>query len=55
MLELARPRPETPYYAMISDTLQGEFSAAITGIRSPDDALHRAQLLIDHIMGEARR
>jgi multiple sugar transport system substrate-binding protein len=53
MLELARPRPKTPYYAMISDTLQGEFSAAITGIRTPDVALRRAQHLVDHIMGEA--
>jgi multiple sugar transport system substrate-binding protein len=55
MLELARPRPTTPYYAMISDTLQGEFSAAITGIRAPGDALSRAQALVDHITGEDRR
>jgi multiple sugar transport system substrate-binding protein len=55
MLELARPRPTTPYYAMISDTLQGEFSAAVTGIRTPTDALKRAQTLVDHIMGEERR
>jgi multiple sugar transport system substrate-binding protein len=55
MLELARPRPTTPYYAMISDTLQGEFSAAVTGIRTPADALHRAQTLVDHIMGEGPR
>jgi multiple sugar transport system substrate-binding protein len=55
MLELARPRPTTPYYAMISDTLQGEFSAAVTGIRAPAEALRRAQTLVDHIMGEDRR
>src|SRR5579859_3608542 len=35
MFERARSRPKTPYYAMISDTLQGEFSAAVTAIRSP--------------------
>ena len=45
------PRPATPYYAMIADTLQAEFSAAISGIRSPAAALHRAQALANHIMG----
>ena len=55
MLELARPRPTTPYYAMISDTLQGEFSAAVTAIRSPEEALGRAQAQVDHIIGELAR
>jgi multiple sugar transport system substrate-binding protein len=49
MLEGARSRPKTPYYAMISDTLESEFSAAITGIRTPEHALERAQALVDHI------
>jgi multiple sugar transport system substrate-binding protein len=49
MLEGARSRPKTPYYAMISDTLESEFSAAITGIRTPEHALDRAQALVDHI------
>src|SRR5439155_8870307 len=52
MFELARSRPKTPYYAMISDTLQGEFSAAVTGIRAPAEALSRAQALVDHIVGQ---
>jgi multiple sugar transport system substrate-binding protein len=52
MVEGARPRPVTPYYPMISDALQGEFSAAVTGIRSPAEALGRAQRLVDHIMSE---
>jgi len=34
---------------MISDTLESEFSAAITGIRTPERALDRAQALVDHI------
>jgi multiple sugar transport system substrate-binding protein len=51
MFELARSRPKTPYYAMISDTLQGEFSAAVTAIRTPAEALGRAQALVDHIVG----
>jgi multiple sugar transport system substrate-binding protein len=49
MFEGARSRPKTAYYAMISDTLESEFSAAITGIRTPDLALRRAQTLVDHI------
>jgi len=54
MIERAKPRPVTPYYPMISDTLQGEFSAVIAGIRSPDVALGRAQRLVDHLMGVDR-
>src|SRR5260221_201454 len=49
MLDRARSRPKTPYYAMISDALESEFSAAITGIRTPERALDRAQALVDHI------
>jgi multiple sugar transport system substrate-binding protein len=47
--ERARPRPVTPYYVMLSDILQGEFSAAISGIRTPEDALARAQAQIDRL------
>lgn len=52
-LERARPRPVTPYYLLISDTLQSEFSAAIVGIRPPEEALARAQVLVDHVTGAA--
>ena len=55
LLARARPRPVTPYYGMISDILQGEFSAAITGIRSPEEALQRAQSQADRVMAPARR
>lgn len=51
MLERARPRPVTPYYGMISDILQSEFSAAISGIRSPEQALQQAQQQVDRVMG----
>jgi multiple sugar transport system substrate-binding protein len=51
IVERARPRPVSPYYPMISDTLQGEFSAAVSGIRTPAEALARAQRLVDHVMG----
>jgi multiple sugar transport system substrate-binding protein len=54
LLELARPRPVTPYYGMVSDILQSEFSAAISGIRSPQAALSRAQTQCDRVMGVRR-
>jgi multiple sugar transport system substrate-binding protein len=46
----ARPRPVTPYYPMISDILQAEFSAIVAGIRSPSSALERARRLTDRVM-----
>jgi multiple sugar transport system substrate-binding protein len=51
LVERARPRPVTPYYNLLSDVLQGEFSAAISGVRSPEAALHRAQARADFITG----
>lgn len=51
-MERALPRPVTPYYPMIDDTLAAEMSAAITGVRSPAEALRRAQALADHLVAE---
>lgn len=51
LVEAARPRPVTPYYTLISDVLQGEFSAAVSGLRPPAEALARAQARVDHLMG----
>jgi multiple sugar transport system substrate-binding protein len=48
----ARPRPVTPYYMMISQVLQPEFSAVLAGIKSPEDALDSAQKLVGHLLGE---
>jgi multiple sugar transport system substrate-binding protein len=45
----ARPRPPTPYYALASDSIQGEVSAAVAGIRPPADALARAQRTVDRL------
>ncbi|AKU98610.1 Maltose/maltodextrin ABC transporter, substrate binding periplasmic protein MalE [Labilithrix luteola] len=45
----AWPRPVTPYYNMMSDVLQSEFSAVVSGVRPADVALPRAQKLIDRI------
>ena len=54
MVERARPRPVTPYYPMISDVLQSELSAGVTGVRSPAEALRRAQALVDHLTGAGK-
>jgi multiple sugar transport system substrate-binding protein len=51
-VEKALPRPVTPYYPMIDDALAAELSASITGIRSPGEALQRAQAHVDHLMNE---
>jgi multiple sugar transport system substrate-binding protein len=45
----ARPRPVTPYYELASDSIQGELSAAIVGLRPPSEALNRAQRIVDHL------
>ena len=50
IIERAEPRPVTPYYPMIDGTLAAEFSAAVTGVRSPAEALRRAQGEVDHLM-----
>lgn len=52
LVEHARPRPVTPYYLLMTDVLQSEFSAAIAGLRSPEEALKRAQRQVDHLTGE---
>jgi multiple sugar transport system substrate-binding protein len=55
IVERARTRPVTPYYVMISDTLQGEFSSIVAGLRTPAAALEAAQRAADRLTGEAGR
>jgi multiple sugar transport system substrate-binding protein len=50
-LERARPRPVTPYYVMLSDILQSEFSAVVAGVRPPAAALARAERGIARLTG----
>ncbi len=52
ILMKARPRPVTPYYMMITQVMQPEFSAAIAGIRTPEAALNSAQRQIANILGD---
>jgi multiple sugar transport system substrate-binding protein len=47
----ARPRLVTPYYMMISQVMQPEFSAALSGIKTPEESLKSAQKQIEHIIG----
>lgn len=46
----ARPRPVTPYYMMITQVIQPEFSAALSGIKTPDEALTSAGKQIEYII-----
>ncbi len=39
VLEAARPRPVSPHYVALSQTLQAEFSAVLVGERAPESAL----------------
>ncbi len=50
VFEHARPRPESPFYMMITQVLQPEFSAAITGLKSPEEALRSIQRQVEHIL-----
>ena len=48
----AKPRPVTPYYMAITQVLQSEFSAAINGIKTADEALQSAQTQLERIVRE---
>lgn len=43
IFEQARPRPLTPRYAEVSQVLQGEFSAAVAGAKTPEESLAAAE------------
>jgi multiple sugar transport system substrate-binding protein len=51
----AQPRPVTPYYMMMSSELQSQFSAAVSGIRTPQEAMKRATHSVELLTGEATR
>ena len=44
------PRPITPYYLMLSTTLQPEFSAVLVGRKSPERAMRDAAAQIEHLL-----
>ncbi len=45
----ARPRPVSPYYMMMTQAMQPAFSAAISGIKTPEKALSEAQREFERI------
>jgi len=51
----ARPRPVSPYYMMITQVMQPEFSAALAGIKTPEMALISARKQIEHILKSGER
>ena len=51
---VARPRPITPYYLMLSTMLQPEFSAALVGVKSPRAAVIDARHQVEHLLGSLR-
>lgn len=46
----ARPRPVTPYYLMLSTTLQPEFSAALVGVKTPPEAVRHARRRLAYLL-----
>ncbi|HEV8716264.1 MAG TPA: ABC transporter substrate-binding protein [Candidatus Binatia bacterium] len=49
-LQSARPRPVTPFYLMLSQVLQGELSAVVTGIKPAKMALQDAEQQVQRIL-----
>jgi multiple sugar transport system substrate-binding protein len=52
-LEHALPRPETPLYAQISDVLQRDLSASLTGQQSAAQGMERASANTEAILRSA--
>jgi multiple sugar transport system substrate-binding protein len=50
----ARPRPVTPYYLMLSTTVQPEFSAALVAVKTPRQALEHARHRLEYMLGGIR-
>lgn len=50
----ARPRPVTPYYLMLSTTVQPEFSAVLVGVKTPEQALGYARRRLEYMLDGIR-
>jgi multiple sugar transport system substrate-binding protein len=46
----ARPRPVSPYYVLLSQAMQSEFSAALAGVKTPEEALQALQSQMEQIL-----
>lgn len=49
-----RPRPVTPYYLMLSSTLQPELSAVLVGIKSPREVVRQSRARLAHMLSDLR-
>jgi len=49
-----RPRPVTPYYVMLSTTLQPELSAALVGVKTPAQSVAHARRRLEFLLEGAR-
>jgi multiple sugar transport system substrate-binding protein len=50
-----RPRPITPYYLMLSTTVQPELSAALVGVKSPAASVRDARHQLGYLVGDLTR
>jgi multiple sugar transport system substrate-binding protein len=50
VFESARPRPVSPFYVPMSQVLQTEFSAVVSGIKPPVEALAEAQQQVQELV-----
>jgi multiple sugar transport system substrate-binding protein len=50
IFQRARPRPVSPYYVLLSQAMQSEFSAALAGVKTPDEALRALQSQMEEIL-----
>ena len=49
-----RPRPVTPYYLVLSTTLQPEFSAVLVGLKPPHRAIREGRQRLEHFLVSLR-
>ena len=49
-----RPRPVTPYYLLLSATVQPEFSAALVGVKPPERAIAEARTRLNFFLEAVR-
>jgi multiple sugar transport system substrate-binding protein len=46
-----RPRPVTPYYLMLSTSVQPELSAALVGVKTPAQSVSDTRRRLDYLLG----
>jgi multiple sugar transport system substrate-binding protein len=51
LAQAARPRPVTPYYLVLSTSLQPELSAALVGVKTPAESVRDARQRLAYLLG----